>query len=101
MRQEPPRGLASVVHAEAEEADGASAPAAGDRPALRISPGRAGGRLAQADGAGMGALRCRGGLLSMLWVEQRLGGTEGAAASDACAEPPGLWRAEVEEAVAV
>ena len=90
-----------MVHAEAEEADGAAAQAEGDIPALRISTGGSGGRLDQSDSAGMGALLCRGGLLPMLWVYQRLGGKEGAAASDACAEPQGLWLEEVEEAVAV
>ena len=37
----------------------------------------------------------------MLWLYQRLGGKESAAAFDACAEPQGLWLEEVEEAVAV
>jgi hypothetical protein len=32
----------------------------------------------------------------MLWLYQRLGGKEGAAASDACAESQGLWLEEVE-----
>ena len=32
----------------------------------------------------------------MLWLHQRLGGKEGAAASDACAEPQGLGLEEVE-----
>ena len=37
----------------------------------------------------------------MLWLYQRLGGKESAAAFDAGAEAQGLWLAEVEEAVAV
>jgi hypothetical protein len=37
----------------------------------------------------------------MLWLHQRWGGKEGAAACDAGAEPQGLGLAEVEEAVAV
>ena len=50
----------------------------------------------QSDSAGLGALLCRGRLLPMLWLHQRLGGKESAAASDACAEPQRLWLEEVE-----
>ena len=50
----------------------------------------------QPDSAGLGALLCRGRLLPMLWLHQRLGGKEGAAASDACAESQRLWLEEVE-----
>lgn len=45
---------------------------------------------------GMGALLCRGGVSPMLWFSQRLGGQEGAAASEACTEPKRLRLEEVE-----
>jgi len=90
-----------VVHAEAEEADGAPAQVEGHLPALRVPTGGAGCRSDQPDSAGLGALLCRGRLLPMLWLYQRLGGKEGAAASDACVESQGLGLEEVEEAVAV
>ena len=90
------RGLAPVVHAEAEEADGAPAQVEGDIPALRVPTGGSGDRPDQPDPAGMGALLCRGRLPPMLWLYQRLGGKEGAAASDACTESQGLRLEEVE-----
>ena len=90
-----------MVHAKTEEADGAPAEVEGDIPAPHVPTGGAGDRPDQPDSTGMGALRRRGGLPPMLWLHQRLGGKEGAAACDACAEPQGLWLEEVEAAVAL
>ena len=70
-----------MVHADAEEADGASAQAEGDIPALRVPTGGSGDGADEPDPEGMGALLCRGRLPPMLWLYQRLGGKESAAAS--------------------
>ena len=90
-----------MVHAEAQEADRALTKIAGDIPARRVPAGGAGDRPDQPAPAGMGTLLCRGRVSPMLWLSQRLGGKEGAAASDARAEPQGLWLEEMAEAVAV
>src|SRR6266568_548237 len=89
-------GSGAAVYPETEEADGTLAQAEGDIPALRVPTGGSGHRSDEPDSAGMGALLCRGRLLPMLWLYQRLGGKESAAAFDACAEPKGLWLEEVE-----
>jgi hypothetical protein len=52
----------------------------GDSPALRVPTGGSGRRSDEPDAAGMGALLCRGRLLPMLWLYQRMGGKERAAA---------------------
>jgi len=90
-----------VVHAEAEAAAGAPAYVAGPLPALRVPTGGSGHRPEPADATGMGALLCRGRLLPMFGLPHRWGGKAGAAASEACAAPPGLWLEAVEAAVAV
>ena len=90
-----------MVHAEAQDADGALTKTAGALPARRIPAGGAGDRPDQPAPAGMGTLLCRGRCSPMRWLAQRLGGKEGAAASDARAEPQGLWLEAVAEAVAV
>ncbi len=90
-----------MVHAEAEEADGTPAQAEGEMPARRVPTGGAGERGDQPDPAGMGALLCCGGFPPRLWLAQRWGGKEGAAASEACTEPKRLRREEGEEAGAV
>ncbi len=92
-RHAPSRGLASVGHADAAAAAGAPAAVAGPRPALRGPPGGAGERPAPPYAAGLGALLGGGRRLPRLGLPQRLGGKEGAAASDAGAAAPGRGRA--------
>src|SRR6516164_9557877 len=92
--------MAGAVHAEAEEANGVTATAASDLPAIPIPTCERGDCNHQPDAAGLGELLRHWPLEPVLSIRQALGGAEDTASHDASPEPPGLWLGAVEYAVA-
>jgi len=88
--------VASAFRAQAQETDRVVCEAQGDLPTVFQPARKQGDRTDQPDLAGVGELLCSGALEPVFLDGQRLGGKEGPAALDACAEAPRIWLEEVE-----
>ena len=88
--------MATALYAQGLETDSVVCEAQGDLPTVFQPARRQGDRTDQPDLAGVGELLCSGALEPVFFDGQRLGGKEGPAALDACAEAPRIWLEEVE-----
>ena len=93
--------MEATVHAQAQEADGATGEAQGNLPAESEPTSEQGDRTDQPDPARVGELLCRRAFQSVFCVYRRLGGKENPATYDAGTKTQGLRLETMEYGVAL
>src|SRR5262249_31327845 len=88
--------VATLLHAQVEEADGVAGEAQGYLRTLSVAVRGTGGGAHQPDSAWLGEVLCRRGCEPVLRLREGLGGEEGTATLDARPETAGLRLGQVE-----